>query len=201
MRRIVVTENISLDGIMQAPAMPDEDTRGGFTRGGWANAYADQVMADYMTSGGDEGGDASGDGGSCLLLGRRTYENMAGNWPHMPADNPFTQWINAMPKLVASTTLTGPLEWNATLLEGDLAESLAAVKASPGPDLTVLGSGVLVQSLRAHRLVDEYLLSIHPLLLGSGARLFPDGEQADLELVDSVTTSTGVVIARLRPVA
>jgi dihydrofolate reductase len=191
MRRIVVTENISLDGVMQAPALPDEDTRGGFTRGGWANPYADHVMAEYMTSGADDG--------SCLLLGRRTYENMAAHWPHMPADNPFTEWINEMPKVVASSTLDGPLTWNATLLEGDLGEAVSAQKATDGPDLTVLGSGVLVQSLRAHRLVDEYLLSIHPLLLGSGSRLFPDGEQADLELLDSITTSTGVLIARFRP--
>jgi dihydrofolate reductase len=190
MRKVVVTENISLDGVMQAPAMPDEDTRGGFTRGGWANAYADQDMVDYMT--------ADADQGSCLLLGRLTYQSMAANWPHMPADNPFTEWINAMPKYVASTTLTGPLDWNASVLEGDIGDAVSAVKATDGPDLTVLGSGVLVQSLRAHNLVDEYVLSIHPLLLGSGTRLFPDGNTAALVLVDSTTTSTGVIIARLR---
>ncbi|HWJ54246.1 MAG TPA: dihydrofolate reductase family protein [Propionibacteriaceae bacterium] len=191
MRKISVTENISLDGVMQAPAMPDEDTRGGFTRGGWGNAYTDQVMIDYMTAG------AGGDG--CLLLGRTTYQTMAANWPHMPADNPFTSWINAMPKYVASTTLTPPLEWNATLLEGDVADAVAAVKDSDGPDLTVLGSGVLVQTLREHGLIDEYLISIYPLLLGSGTRLFPDGSTADLDLVDSTTTTTGVIIARFRP--
>jgi dihydrofolate reductase len=191
MRKISVTESISLDGVMQAPAMPDEDTRGGFTRGGWANAYADQVMIDYMTAG------AGGE--SCLLLGRRTYQNMAANWPHMPVDNPFTGWINAMPKYVASTTLTPPLEWNATLLEGDVGSAVAAVKDGDGPDLTVLGSGVLVQTLRAAGLIDEYVLSIHPLLLGSGARLFPDGAGAELALIDSTTTTTGVIIARFRP--
>jgi dihydrofolate reductase len=191
MRKISVTENISLDGVMQAPAMPDEDTRGGFTRGGWANAYIDQVMIDYMTAG------AGGEG--CLLLGRTTYQTMAATWPHMPADNPFTNWINAMPKYVASTTLTPPLEWNATLLEGDVADAVAAVKDSDGPDLNVLGSGVLVQTLRAHGLIDEYLISIYPLLLGSGTRLFPDGSTADLDLVDSTTTTTGVIIARFRP--
>jgi dihydrofolate reductase len=188
MRTITVVENISLDGVMQAPMGPDEDTRGGFARGGWAAANTDHVMIEYMTA------DAGGEG--CLLLGRRTYQNMAANWPHMPAENPFTERINAMPKFVASTTLSGPLAWNATLLEGKLAEALAAVKATAGPDLTVLGSGALVQSLRVHDLVDSYLLSIHPLLLGSGLRLFPDGAPADLNLVDSVTTTTGVVIAR-----
>jgi dihydrofolate reductase len=117
----------------------------------------------------------------------------------MPADNPFTNWINAMPKYVASTTLTPPLEWNATLLEGDVADAVAAVKDSDGPDLNVLGSGVLVQTLRAHGLIDEYLISIYPLLLGSGTRLFPNGSTADLDLVDSTTTTTGVIIARFRP--
>jgi dihydrofolate reductase len=191
MRRISVTENISLDGVMQAPARPDEDTRGGFTRGGWASPYVDQVMTDYMTAG------AGGDG--CLLLGRGTYQTMAANWPQMPADNPFTAWINAMPKYVASTTLGAPLEWNATLLEGDAATTLAALKDSDGPDLNVLGSGVLVQTLRSHGLIDEYLLSIFPLVLGSGTRLFPDGAGAELHLVDSTTTTTGVIIARFRP--
>ena len=191
MRKISVTESISLDGVMQAPAMPDEDTRGGFTRGGWANPYADQVMIDYMTAG------AGGE--SCLLLGRRTYQTMAANWPHMPEDNPFTGWINAMPKYVASTTLTAPLEWNATLLEGDVSSAVAAVKEGDGPDLTVLGSGVLVQTLRASGLIDEYVLSIHPLLLGSGTRLFPDGAAAELDLLDTTTTTTGVIIARFRP--
>ena len=191
MRKISVTESISLDGVMQAPAMPDEDTRGGFTRGGWANPYADQVMIDYMTAG------AGGE--SCLLLGRRTYQTMAANWPHMPEDNPFTGWINAMPKYVASTTLTAPLEWNATLLEGDVSSAVAAVKEGDGPDLTVLGSGVLVQTLRASGLIDQYVLSIHPLLLGSGTRLFPDGAAAELDLLDTTTTTTGVIIARFRP--
>src|SRR5918997_1154872 len=190
MRKISVVESISLDGVMQAPALPEEDTRGGFTRGGWANAYADQVMIDYMTAG------ASGEG--CLLLGRTTYQTMSATWPHMPEDNPFTGWINAMPKYVASTTLTAPLAWNATLLEGDAGSAVAAVKDSDGADLTVLGSGVLVQTLRAARLVDEYVLSIHPLILGSGTRLFPDGAATDLDLLDSITTTTGVIIGRFR---
>ena len=190
MRKIFVTESISLDGVMQAPAMPDEDIRGGFTRGGWANAYVDQVLIDYMTAGADQEG--------CLLLGRMTYQTMAATWPNMPEDNPFTGWINALPKYVASTTLTAPLEWNATLLEGDAGAAVAAVKDSEGPDLNVLGSGVLVQTLRAFGLIDEYVLSIHPLLLGSGRRLFPDGVVTELDLIDSTTTTTGVIIGRFR---
>ena len=192
MRKIVVTENISLDGVMQAPAMPDEDTRGGFSRGGWANGYSDQVLIDYMTAG-------SENSEGCLLLGRRTYETMAANWPHMPQDNPFTTWINAMEKFVASRTLTEPLDWNATLMSGELGSAVSAIKETDGPDLTVLGSGVLVQSLREHGLIDEYLLSIYPLVLGSGSRLFPDGAAADLTLTDSVTTTTGVIVGRFRP--
>ena len=187
-----MVENVSLDGVMQVPAMPEEDTRGGFRRGGWAVPYADHVAAEYMTR-------DAGDAGGCLLLGRRTYASMAANWPHAPADNPFTAWINAMPKFVASTTLTAPLGWNATLLEGDLGAALERVRRTDGPDLTVLGSGVLVRSLRELGLVDEYVLSTHPLLLGEGTRLFPPGEPADLRLVDSVVTTTGVVIARYRP--
>ena len=107
MRKVVVTENISWDGVMQAPAMPEEDTRGGFTRGGWAKAYVDQDMIDYMTSGGDQEG--------CLLLGRLTYQTMAANWPHMPADNPFTERINAMPNDEA--------EWLLSLLRDREAET------------------------------------------------------------------------------
>ena len=190
MRRIVVTENVTLDGVMQGPVGPDEDPRGGFTAGGWAAAHMDQVLVDYMST------DAGRPG--CLLLGRRTYQHMAANWPHMPADNPFTDRINAMPKLVASSTLSGPLSWNATLLDGDLAVALKEIRQGEGPDLTVLGSGVLVQSLREHDLVDEYLLSIFPRVLGSGTRLFPDGAPAGLTLVDTVTTTTGVIVARYR---
>jgi dihydrofolate reductase len=124
---------------------------------------------------------------------------MAANWPHMPQDNPFTTWINAMGKFVASRTLTEPLDWNATLLSGELGSAVSAIKETDGPDLTVLGSGVLVQSLREHGLIDEYLLSIYPLVLGSGSRLFPDGAAADLTLTDSVTTTTGVIVGRFRP--
>jgi dihydrofolate reductase len=190
MRTVTVTEHLTLDGVMQAPGRPDEDTRGGFEHGGWAIPGNDEVMATVM-------GEGMARGGS-LLLGRRTYEDFYGFWPHQK-DNPFTDVLNDIEKFVASRTLTEPLSWNnSTLLEGDAADTVKELKEEPGEDIGVLGSGELVQSLIRHQLVDEYLLMIHPLVLGSGRRLFPDGVHSSLRLVDSVTTTTGVVIATYR---
>jgi dihydrofolate reductase len=190
MRTVTVTEHLTLDGMMQAPGRPDEDTRGGFEHGGWAIPGNDEVMARVM-------GEGMARGGS-LLLGRRTYEDFYGFWPHQK-DNPFTDVLNDVEKFVASRTLTEPLSWNnSTLLEGDAADAVKELKEEPGEDIGVLGSGELVQSLIRHQLVDEYLLMIHPLVLGSGRRLFPDGVHSSLRLVDSVTTTTGVVIATHR---
>jgi dihydrofolate reductase len=131
-----------------------------------------------------------------LLLGRRTYQDFHAFWPNQ-TDNPFTEVLDNTTKYVASTTLREPLPWkNSTLLEGDAAEAVARLKQQPGGDLTVLGSGELVQSLRRRDLVDRYVLLIHPLVLGTGRRLFGDGgPSAALRLVDAVTTTTGVVIA------
>jgi dihydrofolate reductase len=190
MRTVTVTEHLTLDGVMQAPGRPDEDTRGGFEHGGWAIPGNDEVMARVM-------GEGMARGGS-LLLGRRTYEDFYGFWPHQK-DNPFTDVLNDIEKFVASRTLTEPLSWNnSTLLEGDAADAVKELKEEPGEDIGVLGSGELVQSLIRHQLVDEYLLMIHPLVLGSGRRLFPDSVHSSLRLVDSVTTTTGVVIATYR---
>jgi dihydrofolate reductase len=190
MRKVAVTEHLTLDGVMQAPGRPDEDTRGGFQHGGWAIPNNDEVMARVM-------GEGMAKGGS-LLFGRRTYEDFYGFWPHQN-DNPFTDVLNDVEKFVASRTLTDPLPWNnSTLLKGDAAETVKELKEQPGEDIGVMGSGELVQSLIRHRLVDEYLLMIHPLVLGSGRRLFPEGVHSSLRLVDSVTTTTGVVIATYR---
>lgn len=125
---------------------------------------------------------------------------MYGFWPNQK-DNPFTEVLNNIQKYVASTTLTEPLPWsNSTLLKGNVAEAVAKLKEQPGKDIGVLGSGELVQSLMRHNLVDKYVLMIHPLVLGSGRRLFPDGSPfATLRLVDSVTTTTGVMIATYQP--
>ncbi len=192
MGRVVAVVHLTLDGVMQAPGRPDEDVRGGFEHGGWSAPYRDEVMNRVMGKG------MASDG--ALLLGRRTYEDFADFWPRQD-DNPFTEVLNRKQKYVASTTLQEPLSWgNSTLLEGDAAEAVARLQEQSDLDLTVLGSGVLVQSLMARDLVDEYLLTIHPLVLGSGRRLFPDhGLLARLELVESTPTTTGVVIARYRP--
>ena len=193
MRRVVVFTHLTLDGVMQAPGRPDEDRRGGFAHGGWEPPYADSVMGSVAAEGMAQGG--------ALLFGRRTYEDFAAFWPNQPEPNPFTAVLNDRQKYVASTTLKEPLSWrNSTLLEGDAAEAVARLKEEPGEDLVVLGSGELVQSLMRRNLVDEYVLLIHPLVLGSGRRLFTDGGPfAALRLVDTRTTTTGVVIATYRP--
>jgi dihydrofolate reductase len=192
MSKLVVTMNLTLDGVMQSPSHPDEDRRGGFEHGGWAPPYADDVMAGYMAKGIEKGGS--------MLFGRRTYEQFASFWPYQPDDNPYAAVLNGRRKYVASTTLAEPLPWaNSTLLEGDAMEGVARLKEQPGGDMVVLGSGDLIRSLMRHDLVDEYVLSIHPLVVGSGRRLFPEGSPlAKLRLVDSVTTTTGVVIGAFR---
>jgi dihydrofolate reductase len=191
MRKVVVFTSVTLDGVMQAPGRPDEDRRGGFSHGGWALPYNDPVMGRVMAEGMADSGP--------LLLGRRTYEDFHGFWPKQ-TDNPFTEVLDNTLKYVASTTLAEPLPWqNSRLLDGDAAEAVARLKQEPGQDLVVLGSGELVRALRRRDLVDQYQLLIHPLVLGSGRRLFPDGgATAALELVDSVPTTTGVIIATYR---
>jgi len=191
MPRIVVFMNLSLDGVMQAPGRPDEDVRGGFAYGGWAIPYADAAMgkvaAESMATTG------------ALLFGRRTYEDFYSVWPHRK-DNPFTEVLNNTRKYVESTTLKEPLPWgNSVLLKGDASNAVAELKARPGKDIVVLGSGALLQTLMAHNLIDEYVLQIHPLVLGSGSRLFNDGPLASLRLVGTTTTTTGVVIATYQP--
>jgi dihydrofolate reductase len=188
MSRVVVIEHLTLDGVMQAPGRPDEDTRGGFQHGGWAQANADEVMGRVMGEGMSKGG--------ALLLGRRTYEDFYGFWPHQP-QNPYTEALNSTQKYVASRTLQEPLPWtNSTLLGRDAVDAVAELKAQRGEDIRVLGSGELVRSLMQHGLVDEFLLMIHPLVLGRGRRLFDEARAfAALRVVDSVTTTTGVLIA------
>ena len=189
MSKIVAFTSLTLDGVMQAPGRPDEDRRGGFEHGGWAIPYADSVMGAVSA--------ASGASSGAMLFGRRTYEDFYGVWPKRTDDNPFTEVLNTTQKYVASTTLKEPLAWiNSTLLKGDAAEAVVRLKAQPGKDVVVLGSGILLQSLMRRNLVDEYVLLIHPLVLGSGRRLFTgSGAFAALQLVRTKTTTTGVVIA------
>ena len=195
MGRIIVTNNVTLDGVMQAPARPDEDTRGGFTHGGWAVPYTDEVMGRVM---GERMAQGMTKGGG-LLLGRRTYENFYAVWPNR-TNNPYTPVLNNTQKYVASNTLQGPLPWkNSTLLKGDVVAAVARLKEQSDKDLGILGSGELIQSLMRHNLIDEFVLLIFPLVLGSGRRLFPDGGAlAKLQLVSTVTTPKGVVIATYR---
>jgi dihydrofolate reductase len=187
MSKIVVINHMTLDGVIQAPGRPEEDTRGGFSHGGWSAANVDDVMMQAV-------GGRMGEGNR-LLLGRRSYEGILGYWNTQ--DSPFTAALNNAEKFVASKTLQEPLPWpNSTLLSGDVAEAVTQLKAQPGTDLHVMGSGELIQILLRHDLIDEYLLLIHPLVLGSGRRLFVDGgPRADLRLVQSTPTSTGVLIA------
>jgi dihydrofolate reductase len=190
MGKIVTFTHVTLDGVMQAPGRPDEDTRGEFGFGGWEVRYGDEVMADVATRGMAAG--------SALLFGRRTYEDFYGFWPNQPQPNPFTDLLNRSRKYVTSRTLREPVPWeSSTLLKGD---AVAELKASSEEDLVVLGSGDLVETLMRHDLIDEYTVLIHPLVLGTGRRLFDDdAPAATLRLVDSKITTTGVVIGIYRP--
>jgi dihydrofolate reductase len=188
MARLSVVESVTLDGVMQGLGRPDEDIRDGFTAGGWGPPYADEVMGREMGQ-----GMATAAG---MLLGRRTYDDFYGYWPHQPA-NPYTEVLNNIQKYVVTSTAAGPLPWiNSTVLSGDPVRSVATLKDTLEEDLVTLGSGRLVRSLLAAGLVDTLVLLIHPLLLGQGRRLFPDrGNRAALTLVSTVPTSTGVLIA------
>jgi dihydrofolate reductase len=188
MSKVVAIEHVTLDGVMQAPARPDEDTRNGFEYGGWARTGNDPAMMNVL-------GARMGASWS-LLAGRTTYEDFADVWPKRPP-NPFTDALNKVQKFVVSTTLTEPLPWqNSTLLKGDGADAVARLKKEHDKTLVIFGSGVLVHSLMRRKLIDEFVLQIHPIVLGKGRRLFYDGSSfTNLSLVDSVTMATGVVIA------
>jgi dihydrofolate reductase len=193
MGRVIVIEHLTLDGVMQAPGNLEEDPRDGFGHGGWANRGQDPAMQEVMG--------ARMSSTWSLLAGRTTYEQFADYWPRQEP-NPFAEALGRVQKYVASTTLTEPFAWrNSTLLKGDAADAVVRLKGELEEDLVVFGSGVLVRSLMPRDLIDEFVIFIHPLVLGSGRRLFP-GSGSDLfafELVDSATTGTGVVIATYQP--
>lgn len=192
MGKIVVFNSVTLDGVMQAPGRADEDTRGGFAHGGWAVPYAEpgvgRAAAESMSTTG------------ALLFGRRTYEDFYAVWPKR-RDNPFTEILNNSLKYVVSTTLREPLPWqNSTLLKGDVPRAVADLTARMEKDIVVLGSGELVKTLAKHHLVGRYVLLIHPLVLGTGRRLFgDDGTYSTLRLVGATPTSSGVIIATYEP--
>jgi dihydrofolate reductase len=192
MRTLVVIEFLSLDGVMQAPGDPDEDTEGGFRHGGWQRPYFDDVLGAAAAEG-MAGTDA-------YLFGRKTYEIMAAFWPTAPADDPYATHLNSTAKYVASRTLRDADWQHSTVINGDVAEEVAKLKQQPGKNIAVLGSGGLVQTLIKNDLVDEYSLMVFPIVLGSGKRLFRDTDQTKaLRLVDSKTTTTGGLLLTYRP--
>jgi dihydrofolate reductase len=189
MGTLSVIEFITLDGVMQGLGSPDEDRDGGFDHGGWGAPYGDDVQQTAAV----EGMRSTG----AYLFGRRTYEKMSGFWPTQPDSNPMAAHLNATPKFVATRTLTdSELTWsNARVLGGDLASAVAELKRDCDGDIAVLGSGVLVQELVALELVDSYRLFLHPLLLGTGKRLFREMDHPRrMRLVSAEPTSTGVVM-------
>lgn len=189
---ITVMNHVTLDGRMQGPGRPDEDTRGGFTRGGWGQAGNDEVMVRFL------GERMAGEGGA-LLFGRRTYEDVLSFWNTQP-DSPFTPRLNESPKYVASTTMEEPLPWpNSMLLGADAAAAVAALKREqPDTNFMIMGSQALIKCLLPHGLIDEWLVMIHPLVLGSGLRLFEEAPPMRLSLVESIATTTGVIITTYR---
>ena len=187
MRKLVVGTFLTVDGVMQAPGGPDEDREGGFQHGGWSVNYWDDVMGQIIVEATLQAG--------ALLLGRKTYEIFAAHWPRVSDDDPIAAKLNSMPKYVASRTLDEVTWNNSTLIEGDVAEAVAALKGQPGDEIQVTGSGDLIQTLIEHDLVDAYRLWVFPVVLGEGKRLFARGTApAALKLVDTKTSSTGVAI-------
>jgi dihydrofolate reductase len=193
MRKVVVGTFLTLDGVMQAPGGPQEDTEGGFKHGGWQMPYFDEDSGEIMNK--------NIAATEALLLGRKTYQIFAAYWPTAPADDPFGQKLNSIPKYVVSTTLD-KAEWNnSTLIRSNIPEEVARLKQQPGSGIiSVTGSGKLAQTLRKHNLVDEYVLWINPIVLGSGKRLFDGGvTPSNLKLIDTKTTSSGVLVLTYQP--
>jgi dihydrofolate reductase len=194
MRKVIVDEFMSLDGVAQAPGAADEDTSGGFAHGGWSMGYIDEtaqnvVLAGILSAGG-------------FLLGRRTYDIFAAYWPNAPEEEQVVaEPLNTKPKYVVSNTLSDPLEWqNSTVVSGDLAQAVTALKEEDGGDLHVIGSTQLVRTLLEHDLVDQLWLMIDPVIVGGGKRIFnDDGVLRPLRLVESQVTNTGAILATYAP--
>jgi dihydrofolate reductase len=189
MRKIVVSEFMALDGVMQAPGGAEEDTEGGFTHGGWTWPYwHDDIGAHFaqMMSESDT-----------MLLGRKTWQIHGGAFEPMADDDPNAAGLNSVPKYVVSTTLTDALAWrNSTLIKNNVVEQVRALKAQPGKSILIDGSSVLVHTLAQSDLVDEYSLLVYPLVLGGGKKVFPDGLRAGLRLVETQSFPSGVVLVR-----
>lgn len=193
MKKLVVGTFLTLDGVMQAPGDPQEDTEGRFPYGGWQMPLLDEdagrIIGEQIAA------------TDALLLGRKTYQIFADYWPTAPADDPIAQKLNSVPKYVVSTTLD-KVEWNnTTLIKRNVPEEIAKLKQQPGSGtLSVTGSGKLAQSLMQSGLIDEYVLWIHPVVLGSGKRLFEGGiVPINLRLIDTRTTGSGIVMLTYKP--
>ncbi len=186
MRKIIVHEFITLDGVIQAPGGADEDTEGGFAYGGWTQPYwHDDIGAHFFQA------MAQAD---TLLLGRKTWQIHGGAFEPMAPGDPFGDAMNGMRKVVVSTTMKSTSGWrNSALISGNVVEEVRKLKGQPGKNILVDGSSVLIHTLAENDLVDEYLLHVYPLILGSGKRLFPAGKRLNLRLVESQAMPTGVV--------
>jgi dihydrofolate reductase len=190
--KLIACEFVTLDGVYQGPGGPDEDRRGGFDRGGWQAPFGDEQTGRFITSV-YEGMDA-------MLLGRVTWDIWASYWPHHDGGDPVSHGINVLPKYVPSTTLRDPAWQNTHVIDGDVEAQVRELKARPGRDLLLQGSGGLLRWLLERDLVDELDLVIYPVLLGAGLRLFPDqGQTHALELLGSEVTPSGTMIQRYRP--
>jgi dihydrofolate reductase len=195
MRKLIASTFTSLDGVMQAPGGPNEDPTGNFTLGGWQFAFGDVGMdLSDLSAAGFDGKDRE------LVLGRKTYEIFEAYWPYQPADDPIARTLNAAKKHVASRTLKS-LQWNnSSLLGADIVSAITALKAQPGHDLQIIGSGNLIQTLHAASLIDEYNVWTYPVVLGRGKRLFEDGARpCALRLVASKVSKNGVVMSTYVP--
>src|SRR5438270_5029647 len=177
MRKIVVSEFVSLDNVMQAPDRAEEDTEGGFTHGGWTGPFwHDDIGAHFFEEMSQS---------DALLVGRKTWQIHGGAFEPMAAGDPFGDLMNTMPKYVVSTTLTTTSAWrNSTVISRNVVEEVRSLKAQPGKNIVMDGSSVLVHTLAEHDLIDEYSLHVYPLVLGSGKKLFPEGRRVNLWLIE-----------------
>ncbi len=187
MRKIVVSEFMSLDGVMQAPGGADEDTEGGFTQGGWTGPYwHDEIGAHFMQVMSES---------DAFLLGRKTWQIHGGAFEPMAEGDPFGDLMNSTPKYVVSNTLTSAAAWrNSTLISGDVVEKVRALKEQPGKNIVIDGSSVLIHTLAQNDLIDEYRLIVYPVALGGGKKVFPDEARLNLRLVEARPLPSGVVL-------
>jgi len=193
MRKIIVHEFITLDGVIQAPGGADEDTEGGFVHGGWTMPYWHDDIGKHFFQAMTQA--------DTLLLGRRTWQTHGGAFEPMPAGDPFGDAMNGMSKVVVSTTLKSAAAWrNSTIISRNVIEEVRKLKEGPGKNILMDGSSVLIHTLAENDLVDDYILHVYPLVLGSGKRLFPEGKRTNLKLIESRALPTGVVFQHYQPV-